>query len=161
MAAFARATTNNADIHQEEIMTNGHNSGYMLGLIATQLLHKQAISATVSYEKALDNFGGNEYPSSQSSQAVNYALSTGRLILPKHYTGYGQTNMNIMVELLGQHLLGNEKTYLDIAPAIQLIFNSQTRVDLGYRHNLYSNMQRTAPNGFLVRIEHTLFNVIH
>jgi hypothetical protein len=161
MAAFGRITTNNAPIHQEEIMTNGHNSGVTLGLIATQLLHRQAISATLSYERAMDNFGGNEYPSAQSRNAMNVALSTGRLFYPKRYTSYGNVNINGMVEVLGQQLLGSDRRYIDIAPSVQFIFNSQTRVDIGYRQQLYSNMERTAPNGLLVRVEHVLFNFLN
>lgn len=160
MAAFARITTNNAPIHDEEIAINGHNSGYGLGLIATQLLHRQALSASVWMEHALDNYGGNEYPATQSRDALNIALSTGRLFYPRHYTGYGNINVNGMVELIGQQLLGNDKRYIDLAPAMQFIFNSQTRVDIGYRLELWSNMERTAPNGLLLRVEHLLFNVL-
>jgi hypothetical protein len=160
-AAFGRITTNNAPIHQEEIMTNGHNSGVTLGLIVTQLLHRQALSATMSYERAMDNFGGNEYPAAQSRNAMNLALSTGRLFYPKRYTSYGQVNINGMVEVLAQQLLGSDKRYVDIAPAVQFIFNSQTRVDIGYRHQLYGNMERTASNGLLVRVEHVLFSVLN
>lgn len=159
MAAFGRATTNNGDIHQEELMTNGHNTGYQLGIIGTQLLHKTALSATAYYEQATDNRKGNEFPAVQSNKAMNYVLSAGRLMLPKTYTGYKQTNLNIMVELLGQSLPDNGKQYVDIAPAIQLIFNSQTRFDIGYRQQLYSNMQRTAPNGLLIRAEHLLYKI--
>jgi len=160
-AAFGRITTNNAPIHQEEIMTNGHNSGFTLGLIATQLLHRQALSATLSYERAMDNFGGNEYPAAQSRDAMNLALSTGRLFYPKKYTSYGQVNINGMVEVLVQQHLSSDKHYIDIAPAVQFIFNSQTRVDIGYRHELYGNMERTAPNGLLLRVEHVLFSVLN
>ncbi|MES2704944.1 MAG: hypothetical protein V4649_20070 [Bacteroidota bacterium] len=160
MAGFVRLTTNNADIHQEEIATNGHNSGYQLGMIGTQLLHKTALSSTVYYEQALDNRAGNEFPAAQANKAVNYTLSAGRLVLPKTYTGYKQVNMNVMLELWGQTLIGNGKSYLDIAPSVQFIFNSQTRVDVGYKHQLYGNMVRTAPNGLLVRVEHLLFNVL-
>lgn len=161
MAAFVRASTNNADIHQEEIATNGHNTGYQVGAIATQLLHKTALSSTVYYEKAMDNTGkGNEYPWWQADQAINYTLSAGRLILPTSYKSYKQTNLNVMLELWGQKLLGNGKSFLDIAPSVQLIFNSQTRLDIGYKHQLYSNMARTAPNGLLLRLEHLLFNAI-
>jgi hypothetical protein len=92
---------------------------------------------------------------------VNVVLSTGRLFYPKRYTGYGNTNVNGMVEVLAQQLLGSEKRYIDIAPSVQFIFNSQTRVDIGYRHELYGNMERTAPNGLLVRVEHVLFDVLH
>jgi len=160
-AAFGRITTNNAPIHQEEIMTNGHNSGVTLGLIATQLLHRQALSATLSYERAMDNFGGNEYPSTQARDAMNVVLSTGRLFYPKQYTGYGNVNINGMVEVLGQQLLGSDKRYLDIAPSVQFIFNSQTIVDIGYRHQLYGNMERTASNGLLLRVEHVMFSVLN
>ena len=157
-AAFGRATTNNAAIHQDEIAVNGHNSGFQLGLIATQLLHRQALSATLSYERALDNFGGNEYPAAQSRNAANFAFSAGRLFYPKHYSSYRQVNINGMLEVLGQQLLAADKWYMDIAPSVQFIFNSQTRVDIGYRHELFSNMERTAPNGLLLRIEHVFFS---
>ncbi len=160
-AAFGRITTNNAPIHQEEIMTNGHNSGVTIGMIGTQLLHRQAYSVTLSYERAMDNFGGNEYPAAQSRDAMNVALSTGRLFYPKRYTGYGNVNINGMVEVLGQQLLGSGKRYVDIAPSVQFIFNSQTRVDIGYRHQLYGNMERTASNGLLLRVEHVLFSVLN
>lgn len=159
-AAFIRISANNTEIHQEEIETNGHNSGYEMGIIATQLLHKQAISTTISYEKAYGNAGGHEYPIYQDNRAVNYTLSTGRLLLPKDYTNYGQTNLNVMVEILGQCLPENGKSFMDVTGSIQFIFNSQTRVDIGYKRELYSSMLRTAPNGFLLRVEHLLFNLI-
>lgn len=158
MAAFGRVAINNSDIHQEEIETNGHNSGFEGGLIATQLLHKQAISTTVSYEQAVNNTSGNEFPTLQANRAINYTLSTGRLILPKDYTNYGQMNLNIMVECLGQYLPENGKSFMDATASFQFIFNSQTRVDVAYKRELYSNMLRNAPNGFLIRIEHLIFN---
>jgi hypothetical protein len=159
MAAFGRLSFNNSDIFQEEIDLTRNNSGYALGLIATQLLHKQAIAASISFNKANDNGTENKFPVSQSDQAVNASVSTGRLILPRKYLNYKQTNVNLMVELLGQHLLNSGKSYLDLAPAVQFIFNSQTRLDVGYKMQLYSNMQRMNPNAVMVRIEHLLFNV--
>ncbi len=159
MAAFGRVTTNNAPVHQEEIATYGHNSGYQLGLVGTQLLHKTAISLTGYYERALNN-GSNERPAALASNDISYSLSVGHLIMPVHYTNYKQTNFNIMAELLGQLQPENGHQYLDIAPSAQFIFNSQTRVDIGYRRQLYSNMLRSAPNGLLIRVEHLLYNVL-
>ncbi|MBE2289215.1 MAG: hypothetical protein IAE95_06645 [Chitinophagaceae bacterium] len=158
MAAFARVSSNNGDIHQETIQTNGHNTGYQVGFVATQLLHKLALSATGYYEKAENNLGGNEFPVAQPSQAANYILSAGRLILPKKYTSYRQTNFNVMLELIGQFLPENGHHSVDIAPSIQFIINSQARLDIGYRQELFSDMVRTAPNGLLVRGEYLLFN---
>ncbi len=160
MAAYGRVSANNSSVHQEEIEINGHNSGWEGGLIATQLLHKTALSASASYEHAMDGARAHEYSHTLATRAANYTFSAGQLILPKKYTGYGQTNLNLMLEMLGQVLPENGRSFLDVAPSVQLIFNSQTRVDVGYRRQLYSTMERTAPNGWMVRVEHLLFSVL-
>ena len=53
----------------------------------------------------------------------------------------------------------NGKTFFDIVPAIQFIFNSQVRIDLAYRKELYSSMLRTAPNGVYFNLYYTFFNL--
>jgi hypothetical protein len=65
-----------------------------------------------------------------------------------------------MLDLMGQHLLKENGNFLDLAPAVQFIFNSQSRLDVGYKFQLYSDIQRVAPNGFMIRFEHLLFNVL-
>ncbi|RTY89849.1 hypothetical protein [Flavobacterium sp. GT3R68] len=158
MAAYGRVSFNNADIHQEEIETVGHNSGFEAGIIGTQLLHKVAISSSLSFEQAMNN-ESYRFPDEQSNSAINYTLSVGKLMLPKKYTGYDQTNFNLMLEFLGQRLNENGKSYLDIAPSVQFILFSRARLDLGYRHELYSTMYRSAPNGFTFRLEYNFYNV--
>jgi hypothetical protein len=159
MAIYGRYSKNRADIHQEEIETMGHNTGFELGMISTKLVNKVAVSSTISFEKALDNKPSYKYPTTQSSHATNYTLSVGKLMYPKKYTGLKQTNINLMCELLGQTLNQNGKSYLDIVPSLQFIIRSQARVDIAYRKELYSAMTRTAPNGFMVKFEYTFFNV--
>ncbi|MBK8854915.1 MAG: hypothetical protein IPN10_12635 [Saprospiraceae bacterium] len=159
MAAFARYSFNRADIHQEQIEIMGHNSGYETGLVITQLIKKVAISSSVSFEKALDNKPDYEFPNTQSNTATNYTLSVGKLMYPKKYTNFKQTNINLMLEFVGQTLNENGKTYIDVVPSIQFIFNSQARIDVGYRRELYSNMLRTAPNGIYLNFEYTFFNI--
>lgn len=159
MAAYGRYSFNNSDIHQEEINLYGHNSGYETGIIATQLLHKVALSSGVSFLKASNNGSGNKFPySSQESKAINYTLSIGKLMLPKQYTDYRQTNLNLMLEFINQFNLGSGKYYMDIAPSAQLIFNSVARVDVGYRQQMSGSLFRTAPNGLFIRLEYNLFN---
>jgi hypothetical protein len=160
LAAFARYSFNRADIHQQEIETMAHNTGFELGAIITKLLHKWAFNSTISYERALDNKPNYKFPATESNNAVNINAAVGKLVLPKNYTSYKQTNMNIMVEVLAQQLLQKKLSYIDIAPSIQFIFNSQARIDIGYRRQLYSNMKRTAPNGFVIKLEYTFFNVL-
>lgn len=159
MALYGRYSLNRADIHQQELETMGHNTGYEGGFIATKLLHKVALSSSISYEKALDNKPDYKFPATESNRALNYTLSVGKLMLPKVYANYNQVNVNLMIELLGQRLNGNKKSFLDIGPAIQFIIKSQARVDLGYRRQIYSTMERTAPNGWVIKFEYSFFNV--
>lgn len=133
MAGFGRISYNNSDVHQNEISMYGHNTGIEFGVVATQLLRKVALSSGVSFLNATDNGGGNKFVYGRDrSKAVNYTLSVGKLMLPKAYKDYRQTNINLMIEALSQVNTGSGKYYLDIAPSVQLIFNSQGRLDIGY-----------------------------
>jgi len=158
MALWSRFALNSAEIHQEEIELNGHNSGIRIGLTATQLLHKTAISSTISFQNAIDNFE-NKIPTNYSSQTVDFTLSLGQLVLPKTYKNFNQTNVNVMVEMLGQMHLSNGNTFLDIAPVLQFIFKSRARLDIAYRRQLYSSIYRTQPNGIAVNFQYAFFNL--
>jgi hypothetical protein len=159
LAAFGRYSFNNSDIHQEQIETMGHNSGYELGLVATKLIHKVAISSSLSFEKALDNTSKNPFPNELGSTATNYTLSIGKLMYPKKYTSFKQTNINLMLEFVGQTINENGHSSLDVVPAVQFIINSQARIDVAYRHELMSSMFRTAPNGIYLNLEYNFYNI--
>lgn len=159
LAAYGRYSFNNADIHQEQIEILGHNSGFETGIIATKLIKKVAISSSVSFEKALDNKPNYPFPDNIGDNATNYSLSFGKLMYPKKYTNYKQTNINLMVEFVGQTINENGKSYLDVMPAVQFIFNSQARLDFAYRQELISSMVRSAPNGFYFNLYYTFFDL--
>ena len=125
MAAYGRYSFNNADIHQEQIEILGHNTGFEGGFVATKLIKKLAISSSISFEKAFDNKPDYPFPNDMGDNATNYTLSFGKLMYPKKYTSFKQTNINLMVEFVGQTINENGKSYLDVVPAIQFIFNSQ------------------------------------
>ena len=93
LAAFGRVSYNTREIAQEEIDLTRNNSGLAAGLIATQLLHKQAISTSFSFMKATSN-DHNKLAVDQPDKAINWSVSTGRLIFPKEYTSYKQTSCN-------------------------------------------------------------------
>jgi hypothetical protein len=134
MALYGRYSLNKADIHQQELETMGHNTGYEAGFIATKLLHKVAISSSLSYERALDNGEKYKFPTTESNSAMNYTLSVGKLMLPKVYKSFKQTNVNLMLELLGQRLNENRKSYLDIAPSIQFTARQGLILDTANRY---------------------------
>ncbi len=160
VAVLGRYSYNNSDIHQQAIDFFGHNAGYETGLAATKLANKIAISAGTSFLHATDNGTEKFAYSNRERNALYYTLSIGKLMLPKEYTSYNQTNLNLMCELLGQTNLGNKQTYIDIAPSAQLIFNSRIRLDLGYRFPVVKKLSRTAPEGFVIKIEYNFFNAL-
>ena len=159
MALFGRYAINNADIHQDAIDLNGHNTGSEVGLVMTQLLHKVALSASASFVKASNNRNEKGYEIDKSkAEASNFTFSIGKLMLPKEYKTYKQTNLNLMMEFPGQTNIQTGRTFLDMAPIVQLIFFSQMRMDLTYRFPLINDLSRTYPRGWLLRLEYTLFN---
>ncbi|MBA2250330.1 MAG: hypothetical protein H0W12_09070 [Chitinophagaceae bacterium] len=158
VSAYGRASLNVAENHDEAIDLTGHNSGWEGGVVATQLLHKVAVSSGVSFLHAFDNSKNKFIYGDNNRDAINYTLSVGGLILPKEYTSYKQTNLNLILEFLNQYNVGSGSYYIDVAPAMQLIFNSKSRLDVGYRTQLSSTLYRSAPNGFFVRLEYNFFN---
>jgi hypothetical protein len=47
-----------------------------------------------------------------------------------------------------------------MAPALQLIFNSNTKLNFGYRFQLGGTMQRMAKTSWLISIERTFLNAL-
>ncbi|MGE5107187.1 MAG: hypothetical protein ACM3H8_06565 [Sphingobacteriales bacterium] len=143
----------------DEVDLDGDQSGWQGGLVVTQLLHKLAISASGSYNHIL-YFEKDKLLRPPVRNVVDYTLSAGYLVFPAEYKNYKQTNLNIYCELLGQKALDNNKYAVDIAPALQLIFNSTTKINFGARFELKSNMHRMAYpyRSFLVSVDHTILN---
>lgn len=158
-AFFVKASAINNPLPNQEIGLEGDNTGFQTGVVFTKLMHKLALSASVSYLHAFDNFGGFDMPSINARDAAGYTLSAGYLLFPKKYENYDQVNVNIYGELLGKANPGFGQSYLDVAPAVQLIFNSLFRIDFSYRTPIYNSMIRTSQNVYLVRLEYNLFNV--
>lgn len=160
-AAFGRFAYSKNRWVYDEVDLDGDQGGWQLGLVATQLLHKLAVSASGSMNRVL-YFEKDKSLRPPVRNAFDYSLSAGYLLLPQAYKDYKQTNLNIYCELLGQKSLDDNKYYVDIAPALQLIFNSATKVNFGARFELKGNMHRMANpyRTFMISIEHTILNVV-
>jgi hypothetical protein len=157
-AVFGKAAISSNPYNLQEIALEGDNTGLQGGVIFTKLIHKVALSGSASYLRAYNNTG-NSLPITGAKEAVAYTASAGYLLLPKNYNNYNQVNLNLYAELLGKSNPGYGQNYLDIAPAIQFIFNSVCRLDLSYRAPLYNNMQRNSANMYLIRFEYNFFNL--
>ena len=152
MAAFAEFSLSQNPFMFDEISLEGDQSGFQSGLIITQLLHKLAISATGSYiSVAGKRSTGDLTPNKRN--AVSYSLSAGYLLFPVTYKNYDQTNVNLYLELLGQQSTNDNRYFTDLAPALQFIFNSQAKVNFGYRYQLSGNMLRMGTQGWLLGME--------
>ena len=156
VAAFGKAAWSNdpdsvGAIHPDEIDLGGSNSGVEGGLVATQLLHKLALSASTAY---LRRFG----PEGPSREAFDYTASAGLLLLPVHYTSYRQTNVNLMCELLGSAALDKRAGFTDLGPALQFIFGSVARLDLGWRTQVAGQMERLSRSSVFVRLEYNFLD---
>jgi hypothetical protein len=161
MALYADASRSRNNPMFDELSTDGDQSGVQGGLILTQLLHKLAVSVNLSRVEVLhprrwQAAHANAHPYS----AYNYAISAGYLLFPRSYSNYGQTNLNLYVEMLGSRNIGKNGGFLDIAPAMQLILSSQTKLNLGYRTQLRGDVFRMSTERWLFSVETTFLNAL-
>jgi hypothetical protein len=161
IAAFGRYSYSNRASLSEDVNFEGDSRGGQAGLVFTQLLHKLALSSSLSYGMVFPakvNESGTEL---LGDKTLNYSVSSGYLLLPFLYKSYNQPNFNLYFEVLGKTNPDSGHGYIDLAPSIQLILNSRARVDLGYRFELDGNMKnRYLKNMYLVRLEFNFFNVL-
>jgi hypothetical protein len=160
MAAFATGSWSRNELVYQEINLDGDNSGFQLGLVATQLIHKFAASAGVSYVTQLETKDKRPLGFPFSNRAIQYNLSTGYLLLPFQYKNYKQLNVNLYCELLGQQSTDIKSGFIDMAPAVQFIFKSSTRVNFGSRFQLRGNAHRMANQSLFVSLEHYFLNAL-
>lgn len=157
---YAKGLYSKNPLLYDELTIDGDQSAFQFGLIATQLINKLAISATGSIHQVLDGerflkYGG---PRRFGYQAFNYSLSSGYLLLPRKYKSYDQTNFNIYLEVLGGKGIDRKYDFIDLAPAVQLIFKSSSKLNLGYRFQLDANAYRMATSSFYLSFEKTFLN---
>ncbi len=162
MAFFAQGSLSRNNPFYDELSLEGDQSGFQIGVIATQLINKIAVSASFSNVQVLQQSRWNkDYPQIYPFQAIDYSLSAGYLLLPRSYTNYKQTNLNLYVELLGQRTYDLAHYFADIAPSIQLIFNSNSKLNIGYRVQLGSDMHRMATKSWMISFERTFLNALN
>jgi hypothetical protein len=163
VAAFAEGSYTRAPFHNDEVNLDGDKNGIRAGIIATQLWNKFALSGSISHTQVLDKSRNSKtiiYVPSRVYQAMSYSLSGGYLLLPVEYKDYKQTNLNLYAEFLAQQSLDRKAYFIDMAPAVQLIFNSNTKLNAGYRFQLDGTMQRMAKKSWQLSLERTFLNVL-
>ena len=144
--------------YTNDLSLDGTQSGWNIGLIGTQLLHKLAVSGSLAYNRRMDNLGGNKFTALDARSALMYSVSAGYLVFPKSYKSYKQVNLNLYTEFLGGSLLDQPGRFLDMAPAVQLIFNSTVKLNAAYRFQLNGNINRYNTRQFLIGVDWSFLN---
>lgn len=151
---FKSIQSSSTAIPTNAILLDGEESVIQGGFIITQLKHKWASSLSVG------PIVKRESLSSNGAGGLQYSFSNGVLLYPTSYTSYGQTNVNLYVELIGQSLFSGKAHYVDIAPAIQFIFNSQAKLNLSYRLPLVNQTNRATYNTASISWDYLFFNAL-
>lgn len=163
MAAFGSAIYSRNHLDYNEINMYGDQTAVQAGVIATQLWNRLAISGTASLIEVIDEKRNDKHlPQQYAFENLSYSFSAGYLVLPRVYKDYDQTNLNIYAELLGGRNLDwkYEKYYLDLAPSVQLIFKSTSKLNIGYRFQLKSDIYRLMKNSWMISYEYIFLNAL-
>ncbi len=160
MAAFAEGSYSNSPFYYGDINVDGDNSGVQAGLIATQLVNKLAVSGTASVIRVFANKQEHTGHLGHSVTALYYSLSSGYLLFPRSYTDYKQVNFNLYFELIGMKGFEAGDYMLDAAPAAQLIFNSNFKINAGVRFQMAGNMLRVGETNYYVSLERTFLGAL-
>ena len=160
MAAFAEAAYSRNPFIYGDINLDGDNSGVQAGLIATQLVNKLAVSGSASVIRIFTDQSLHAVHAGHSLQALNYSFSAGYLLFPKDYSDYKQMNVNLYFETIGMKGFDAGDYMLDLAPALQFIFNSNFKINAGARFQVAGNMLRAGENNYYLSIERTFLGLL-
>lgn len=161
-AAFVKALYSSNNLEFDELNADGDQSVVQGGFILTQLINKLAISSTLALTEVTNSERWKKYlgPRDFGYRSFNYSFSAGYLLYPRAYSSYKQTNFNLYLELIGSRGIDRKYYFVDLAPAVQFILNSNTKINLGYRFQAKGNayrMSNAAPS-ISFSVERTFFN---
>jgi hypothetical protein len=175
MAAYGEISKINAYHFEAEPDLRGNNSGIGGGMISTLLYKKTALSATVGYTNPFAVNIREENIYMKSGNAYNANFSIGHLVFPKKYADYKELNVNVYLECINKFYQNaklivdelpsdpaffnvlNAGRYSELRPSVQLIFDSNTRVDFSVGLPLSNTYRLRSYPLYFVTIQKYLF----
>ena len=133
------------------------DSGLELGLIVTQLIKKLAVSVTSGFGVISNKTSDGTFDDKNFNSWHN-SISAGYLLFPRKYKSYKQTNFNIYLEYLTSSILSSQypsrysKFMSTLAPGVQFIIMSRSRLDFGYKIR-----KGEMANEFLVKLTYIIY----
>ena len=148
LSSFIKGSYHNDKFMKNDLDIDIQDSGFQFGLIGTQLVNKFAISIT----------SGLGFYTKEDLNLFMNSVSLGYLVLPRKYKSYKQTNFNVYLEYETNTILNNSfsdrynKFSSTIAPGIQFILFSRSRLDFSYKIR-----KNNSPDEFLVKLTYIIY----
>ena len=163
LSSFIKYSYHDNKFMKDNLDIEIQDTGFEFGIIGTQLINKLAISVTSAVTRISNIDEKYTNGSTVKWQSINLntiqnSISAGYLLFPRKYKSYKQTNFNLYLEYLTNTIL--TKDYPDrynkfsstLAPGIQFIIMSRSRLDLSYKIRI-----GTMPDEFLVKLTYIIY----
>ncbi len=148
LSSFIKYAYHDDKFMKDNLDIDLQDTGLEFGLLGTQLIEKLAISIT----------SGLGIYTTENLKLAKNCISFGYLVFPRKYKSYKQTNFNIYFEYMTNTVLNSDfplkydKFSYTIAPGIQFIIFSRSRLDFSYKKRKGENK-----NEFLVKLTYIIY----
>mgnify|MGYP005729707221 FL=1 len=163
LSSFIKYSYHDNKFMKDNLDIEIQDTGFEFGIIGTQLINKLAISVTSAVTRISNIDEKYTNGSTVKWQSINLntiqnSISAGYLLFPRKYKSYKQTNFNLYLEYLTNTIL--TKNYPDrynkfsstLAPGIQFIIMSRSRLDFSYKIR-----SGTMPDEFLLKLTYIIY----
>jgi len=163
LSSFIKYSYHDNKFMKDNLDIEIQDTGFEFGIIGTQLINKLAISVTSAVTRISNIDEKYTNGSTVKWQSINLntiqnSISAGYLLFPRKYKSYKQTNFNLYLEYLTNTILTKDfpdrynKFSSTLAPGIQFIIMSRSRLDFSYKIRI-----GTMPDEFLVKLTYIIY----
>ena len=163
LSSFIKYSYHDNKFMKDNLDIELQDTGFEFGIIGTQLINKLAISVTSAVTRISNIDEKYTSGSTVKWQKINLntiqnSISAGYLLFPRKYKSYKQTNFNLYLEYLTNTILTRNfpdryhKFSSTLAPGIQFIIMSRSRLDFSYKIR-----RGEMPDEFVVKLTYIIY----
>ena len=163
LSSFIKYSYHDNKFMKDNLDIELQDTGFEFGIIGTQLINKLAISVTSAVTRISNIDEKYTSGSTVKWQKINLntiqnSISAGYLLFPRKYKSYKQTNFNLYLEYLTNTILTRNfpdryhKFSSTLAPGIQFIIMSRSRLDFSYKIR-----SGAMPDEFVVKLTYIIY----
>ena len=163
LSSFIKYSYHDNKFMKDNLDIEIQDTGFEFGIIGTQLINKLAISVTSAVTRISNIDEKYTSGSTVKWQSINLntiqnSISAGYLLFPRKYKSYKQTNFNLYLEYLTNTILTKgfpdryDKFTSTLAPGIQFIIMSRSRLDFSYKIR-----SGAMPDEFVVKLTYIIY----